>query len=102
MLQSWKTRDELEQMRYDDDSETGQYKNLDLLYNSGDAGPQDSTAQNSMLPRPMGTMRGRFEIWEVWRKTADGMRLTVIGNRKVLLKDGPGPYWMSGYPITIT
>jgi hypothetical protein len=103
VLQSWKTRDELEQMRYDDDSQQGQYKNLDLLYNSGDPGTRpSSSAQNQMLPLPMGTMRGRFEIWEIWRKTSQGMRLTVIGNRKVLLKDGPGPYWMSGYPITIS
>jgi hypothetical protein len=103
VLQSWKTRDELEQQRYDEDTRGGQYKNLDLLFGSGDPPNQpSSTAQNQMLPRPMGAMRGRFEIWEVWRKTAAGMRQTVIGNRKVLLKDGPGPYWMPGYPITIS
>lgn len=103
VLQSWLTRDELEQRRYDEDTAGGQYKNLDLLYGSGDPPNQpSSTAQNQMLPRPLGTMRGRFEIWEVWRKTAAGMRQTVIGNRKVLLKDGPGPYWMTSYPITIS
>lgn len=103
VLQSWKTKDELEQQRYDEDTAGGQYKNLDLLYGSGDPPNQpSSTAQNQMLPRPQGAMRGRFEIWEVWRKTAAGMRQTVIGNRKVLLKDGPGPYWMNSYPVTIS
>jgi hypothetical protein len=103
VLESWKTRDELEQERYDDETGSGKYRNLDLLWGSGDGGGQPgSTAQNQMLPHPQGTYRGRFRIWEVWRKTAAGMRLTVIGNRSILLKDGPGPYWMKGYPITIS
>lgn len=101
-LQSWKTKDELEQARYDDDSRTGQYRNLDLLYASGDGTKPPTTAQNQMFQQPEGLYRGRFEILEVWRKTAQGMRLTVIGNRKILLKDGQGPYWMSGYPVTIS
>ncbi len=30
------------------------------------------------------------------------MRLTVIGNRTILLRDGPSPYWMASYPVTIS
>ena len=102
MLQSWMTKDELNSRRFDDDTQTGQYKNLDLLFNAGDGVQPPSTAQNRMMTRPQGTYLGNFEIWEIWRKTSQGMRLTVIGNRTVLLKDGPGPYWMNDYPITIS
>lgn len=102
VLESWKTRDELEQGRWNDLDGTGQWKNLDALYASGDDGQPSSTAQNQMLTQPMGTYRGKFRIWQIWRKTADGMRLTVVGNRKILLKDGPGPYWMNCYPVTIS
>lgn len=102
VLESWMTRDQLEMRRLDDDNPTGQYRNLDLLYASGDGPKPPSTAQNRMIQQPLGTYRGRYQIWEIWRKTAAGMRLTIIGNRKVLLRDGPGPYWMNQYPITIS
>lgn len=102
VLQSWMTKDELEQRRYDDDAKTGQYKNLDLLYTAGDGVKPPSTAQNRMMTQPQGATAGKFEIWEIWRKTSAGMRQTILGNRQILLKDGPGPYTMTSYPVTIS
>lgn len=100
VLESWKTRDELEQGRWNEDAGTGLWKDLDLLYASGDDGQPASNAQNPMTTA--GTYKGKFRIWQVWRKQADGMRLTVMGNRKIMLKDGPGPFDMGCYPVTIS
>lgn len=102
VLESWKTKDELEQGRFNSEDGTGQWRNLDLLYQTGDGGKPYEKAQNQLMLEPAGANRGKFRIWEVWRKTAAGMRLTVIGNRSILLRDGPSPYWMNGYPITIS
>ena len=103
VLESWKTRDELEQGRFNTEDGTGQWRNLDLLYSLGADGKPYQTSQNMLLAQPQeGAYLGKYRIWEVWRKTAAGMRLTVIGSRKVLLRDGPSPYWMNQYPITIS
>lgn len=102
VLESFHTRDELERDRFNKDDGTGQWQNLDALFASGDDGKPDANAQNQMLPQPMGTYRGKYRIWRIWRQEANGMRLTVVGNRKILLKDGPGPYEMNSYPVTIS
>lgn len=102
VLESWLTRDQLEEGRWNDQDGTGKWKNLDALYQLGDGGQPNPTSQNQMMTQPQGSYRGRFRIWEIWRKTADGMRLTVVGNQKIMLSDGPSPYWMTQYPITIS
>ncbi len=103
VLESWKTRDELEQGRFNEQDGTGQWRNLDLLYQTGDGGQPYAKTQNQILQEPpVGAWIGKFRIWEVWRKTAQGMRLTVIGNRQVMLRDGPSPYWMNSYPVTVS
>jgi len=102
VLESWKTKPELEQGRFNEDDGTGQWRNLDLLYQSGDGPEKPQSLQDRVTPQPQGAYRGRFQLWEVWRRTAEGVRQTVIGNQKILLRDGPSPYRMYGYPITIS
>jgi hypothetical protein len=102
VLRTWLSRDELERDRYNDVDGTGRWRNLDMLYQSGSAPQPTLTAQQRMFIQPQGTYIGRYEIWEIWRKTPAGIRLTVVGNRKVLLSDGPSPYWMNEYPIVIS
>ncbi len=102
VLESWKTKEQLEAGRFNEQDGTGQWKNLDLLYESGDGPPPPSTAQNRILTKPPGANKGRFQLWEVWRRTPDGLRMTVIGNQQILLRDGPSPYRMDKYPITIS
>lgn len=98
VLREYPTKDELEQRRYNPDSKVGMLKNLDLLYTAGQARVQEQTAQNQLLGNPgQGLYEGRYEIWEIWRDN----RLTIVGNRTVLLYDGPKPYWMPGKPVVI-
>lgn len=97
VLRSWMTRAELEAQRYDPESQAGLYQNLDLLYSSSSRQKPD-TAQNRLLDSGApSAYKDRFEVWEVWRDD----RLTVIGNRKVLLRDVPNPYWHGRIPIVV-
>lgn len=100
VLREYASKDALEARRYNPDNKVGMLKNLDLLYQSGQTRVPQPTAQNTLLGYPSGTTdlhQNRFEIWEIWRDD----RLTIIGNRTVLLYDGPKPYWMPGKPVVI-
>lgn len=98
VLRSYMSKDELERRAYNPDTRVGMYRNLDLLFSSGTANLPQPTAQNQIMNSdPVPVYGGRFEIWEVWRDN----RLTVLGNRQVLLYDGPKPYWMPGKPVAI-
>lgn len=103
VLRAYLTKEDLLRAQHDPESGAGLYKNLDLLFASGDAPPrQETSAQDTLLAMPVNMRRDHFEVLEYWRKTANGMRLTIVGNRKILLSDGPSPYRMLGYPITIS
>ena len=103
VLRSYPTKDELMARAYDEETQTGSYRNLDLLFASGRAPePEQRSAQNQLLTPPAGVLKNRFELLEIWRETPSGLFLTIIGNRKILLRDGPSPYRMPGKPITIS
>jgi hypothetical protein len=97
VLRCWPTKDDLEGNAYSEDTGVGMYRNLELLFSSGSGGERPTSAQNELLGLHRSN-KDRFEIWEVWRSD----RLTVIGNKQVLLYDGPKPYWMPGKPVTIS
>jgi len=96
VLRDYPTKEELLARAYNADSGYGTYRNLDLLFQKGPVADLDATAQNRLLGES-NIRKGRYEIWEVWRDN----RLTVIGNRDVLLYDGPKPFWMAGKPVVI-
>jgi hypothetical protein len=98
VLRDYLTKAELERKRYNEHDGTGVYKNLDLLYQAGPGETPPPTAQNKLIAQPTNPYKDRFEILEVWRDN----RLTVIGNRQVLLADGVKPYWMPGKPVVIS
>jgi len=98
VLRDWLTKAELEKKRYNEDDGSGTYKNLDLLYSAGPGEQPPMTAQNKLMSQPVNPYKDRFEILEIWRDN----RLTVIGNRQVLLSDGLNPYWMPGKPVVIS
>lgn len=98
VLRDWLTKDELNGKRYNQDTGVGTYRNLDLLFNTGQGEQPSPSAQNQLLGQSTNLYKGRFEIWEIWRED----RLTVLGNRKILLYDGPKPYWMEGKPVTVS
>lgn len=106
VLRSYLTKTELEKMRYHpgegDQGGYGSYRNLDLLYASGDAPKPDQSQQNKLLQPPAGLLRDRFEILEFWWDSPAGLQCSVVGNRKVLLRDGPSPYRMRSKPVVIS
>lgn len=98
VLRCWPSKDDLLANAYNADSGVGMYRNLELLFSSGPANrDRPQTAQNELLDT-VPAYRDRFEVWEIWRND----RLTVIGNKQVLLYDGPKPYWMPNKPVTIS
>jgi len=97
VLRDWMTKEELEKRRKGEDGYGG-YENLDLLYKSGPGEQPPTTAQNRLMAQPVNPYKDRFEILEIWRDN----RVTVIGNRQVLLRDDPKPYWMAGKPVVIS
>jgi len=97
VLRCWPSKDDLLGNAYNADTNTGMYRNLEVLFSSGPGGQRPQSAQNELLGQHL-PYRDRFEVWEVWRD----QRLTVIGNKQVLLYDGPKPYWMPGKPVTIS
>jgi len=106
VFRDWLTKEELLDRQYNEDTGIGQYQNLDLLFRSGPGMAPPQSAQNRIMGQGPGGSGGsgvnpykdRFEILEVWRDD----RLTVIGNRQVLLADGPKPYWMNGKPCVVS
>jgi hypothetical protein len=98
VFRDYLTKDQLEYRRYNEDHGTGNYHNLDILYRTGPGEQPPTTAQNSLLSQPVNPYKDRFEILEIWRKN----RMTTIGNRQVLLQDDASPYWMPGFPVTIS
>lgn len=106
VLRSYLTKAELEKLRYrpgeNEGEGYGSYRNLDLLYESGDPPKPDQTAQNRLLQPPEGLLRDRFEILEFWWEDVAGLQCSVVGNRKVLLRDGASPYRMLSKPVVIS
>jgi hypothetical protein len=97
VLRCWPTKDDLLGNAYNADTGVGMYRNLERLFSLGSGGERPAKAQNEVLGKTL-SYEGHFEVWEVWRDH----RLTVIGNKQVLLYDGPKPYWMPGKPVTIS
>jgi len=97
VFRDWLTKDELQQRRYNEDTGIGQYQNLERLFASG-PGFEPPQSSRNRLNDTQNPYKDRFEILEIWRDA----RLTVMGNRQVLLADGPKPYWMNGKPCVIS
>ena len=98
VLRDWLTKEELQAKRFNEDTGHGTYKNLDMLFNAGPGEQPPSTAQNNLIGQATNPYKDRFEILEIWRDN----RLSVVGNRQVLLQDDVPPYWMPGKPVVIS
>ena len=89
VLRSWPSKDEIL-------ADRDLYKNLEELFQSGDATDRAQTAQDKRLQSER-KMRGRFQLWEIW--TDD--RVVVVGNKQVVIRDDPNPHWHGQKPIAI-
>jgi len=104
-LRSWLSKADLLQHACDHPAEhdraecTGLYHNVDELIQTGTTSRMQSTAQERYLMQQqrMTQRRDAFEVVEFWRDD----RVTVVGNRKVLLRDEPNPHWHGKKPIAI-
>ena len=96
VLRDYLTKEELQQRQYNEMDGTGTYKNLSLLFSKGPGEEPDSTSQNEIM-KVQDKYKDRFEILEVWKDN----KLTVLGNRQVMLYDGEKPFWMAGKPVVI-
>jgi hypothetical protein len=78
---------------------TGLYHNVDELLSTGTTSRTQSTAQERFLMQQQKTVQRKdmYEVVEYWRDD----RVSVIGNRKILLRDEPNPHWHGRKPIVI-
>jgi len=110
VLRSWLSRDQLLGMacsktaRHDRQECDGVLHNLEELFKAGTSGKPDTTAQQRFLQGAgantqveSSVYKNLFEILEVWTNDT----VTVIGSRKVLLRNDPNPYWHGRKPIVL-
>lgn len=97
VLQSYVTKDDLLQQRFNPDTGHGIYHNVDELLRSGSAPEPKQTAQLRNLGLQGERYKDKFLIEEIWSDN----QLVVLGNERVLMRQQPNPYWHSRKPIVI-
>jgi hypothetical protein len=97
VLQSYLSKDDLLQQRFNPQTGTGIYHNVDELLASGSAPEPRQSAQLRNLGLQGERYKDKFLIEEIW--TDD--QLVVLGNGQVLLRQQPNPYWHGKKPIVI-
>lgn len=108
VLRSWYSKEQLLQLQcnitgdHSRDDCDGILHNIPLLLELGNTRTPDTTAQQRFLTgsgakRTASPFRDLFEVLEVWTNDT----VTVIGGRKVLLRNDPNPYWHGKKPIVI-
>lgn len=105
VLRSWATKADLLNhsctVEHDHERQecNGIYHNVDELLTTGTTRRMESTAQERFLLQQQKNVarKDMFELLEIWRPN----QVTVIGNRRVLLRDEPNPHWHGRIPIVI-
>ena len=92
----WMTFDELKQLE-----KRGKYKNVDRLKESRDfSGDEWSNRENEHSGAKR--TKDRIEVLEIYRRTADGIRVCAIANRAVVLEEPrKHPYWHGEMPFVV-
>lgn len=98
VLRSYVSKDQLLKAKYDPENGTGVYQNVEKLFELGTvAQPSSRTVDRSSEKK-----KDKYELWEVWRKTRTGLKVTVLGNKQVVLRDTPWDFLGGRKPIVIT
>lgn len=105
VLRSWLSKEQLLAQQctvkgqHDKSECDGVFHNVEALFKVGDTAVPQATAQQRFLggSQNFERNRGLFEILEVWTDDT----VTVIGSRKVLLRNDPNPFWHGRKPIVI-
>lgn len=97
VTQSWLSKSDLLRSKFNPDTGSGLYQNLEQLFALGQGKPPEGTSQDRYLGLDSNRTKDKFLIEEVW--TDD--KLYVIGNGQVLLRAQDNPYWHGRKPIVI-
>lgn len=101
VLRSYVSKDQLRALAVNEDAGTGVYHNVDELIAAGTVSQAPGSTAQERRNRSE-KRKDKYELWEVWRKTRNGLKVTVIGNSKIVLRDTPWPYLNGRKPIVIT
>ena len=97
VLQSYVSKDDLLQLEFNAERGTGIYKNVQELIATGAAPEAKQSAQWRALNLQGNRYKDKFLIEEIW--TDDELR--VIGNKQIVLRRQPNPYWHGKKPVVI-
>jgi hypothetical protein len=77
----------------------GVYRNVSDLHETESQEASWSNREQGLFE--VDRAKDMVEVLEMWRKTDDGMRVTSVGNRSVVLRDQPNPFWHGQYPFVV-
>jgi hypothetical protein len=110
VLRSWLSKDQVLRMgcsvkgNHSREACDGNFHNVEKLLEVGTTAKPDTTAQTRFLTgsgsnqsQTVVPYKDLFEVLEVWTNDT----VTVIGSRKVLLRNDPNPYWHGKKPIVL-
>ena len=98
VLQSWVTKEDLQQLAFNPANNRGIYHNVDQLLATGAFKHPSQTAQSRALnSTSQERYKDRFLIEEIW--TND--ELVVIGNQQIMLRQQANPYWHGMKPVVL-
>ena len=98
VLRSYVSKDDLERLAVNEDRGTGIYHNVPELIAAGATASPQARAQQKQNDEKR---KGKFELWEIWRETPQGLRLTILGNQSIVLRDSVTPYTHGKKPVVI-
>lgn len=96
VLQTYLSKDDLEQLAFNPDTGKGVYHNVKELLAAG-AAPQPRQSSQTRIRQLDEAYKDKFLVEEIW--TDD--ELMVVGNGQVLLRHQPNPYWHGKKPVVI-
>lgn len=96
-LEAWKSKEELLRAKYDPDTGTGVYRNLEELFASANAPRPPGSAQDRYLGISTERTKDKFLVEEIWTDET----VFVLGNRQILLRAMDNPYAHGKKPIVI-
>ena len=97
VLQTYVSKEDLLQLKFNPTTGQGIYHNVDQLIQSGSAPQPKESAQWRALNLQGNRYKDKFLIEEIWSDD----QLVVIGNKQVLLRAQPNPYWHGKKPVVI-
>jgi len=75
-------------------------ESVDILKDAGSFKTDATTRETELFSSDR--TKDQIEVLEQWRRQPDGsLRVVAVGNRNVLLRDAPSPFWHNEFPFVI-